>query len=167
MSFASGPLVLAALRKQIPDQERPFRLPGGHVVPMLAFWASNMIVYWSGWDIVWKLMVAVLLGFVLLGIFALTGQLTLPDLELPSGAAWLLPWLGGMTLVSWLGNFPEDPAKGNQMKIEFGWSFVVVGLLSVLVYVLAHRFRLTPEQAEHHIAASEREARVSEEQLAD
>lgn len=48
MSFASGPLVLAALRKQAPDAERPFRLPGGHVIPFLAFWASNMIVFWSG-----------------------------------------------------------------------------------------------------------------------
>jgi amino acid transporter len=165
MSFASGPLVLAALRKQAPEQERPFRLPGGHVIPVLAFWASNMIVYWSGWDIVWKLMVAVLLGFVLLGFFALTGQLTLPDLELPSGAVWLLPWLGGMTLISWLGKYPE-PAAGNRMKIEFGWSFVVVGALSVLVYVLAHRFRLTDEQAQRHIASTEREAEVTEEQIA-
>jgi amino acid transporter len=166
MSFASGPLVLAALRRQAPDRERPFRLPGGHAIPILAFWASNMIVYWSGWEIVWKLMVAVLLGFALLAIFALTGQITLPDLELPSGAAWLLPWLGGLTVVSWLGNFPE-PAKGNQMKIEFGWSFVVLGLLSLAVYALAYRFRLTPEQAERHIAATEKEAEVSDEQLAD
>ena len=39
LSFASGPLVLAALRAQIPDHERPFRVPGGHVIPFLAFWA--------------------------------------------------------------------------------------------------------------------------------
>ena len=29
LSFASGPLVLAAMRRQLPDHERPFRLPGG------------------------------------------------------------------------------------------------------------------------------------------
>src|SRR6185312_4490791 len=62
MSFASGPLVLASLRRQVPDHERPFRLPGGHLIPVLAFWCSNLIVYWSGWDIVWKLMLSVLLG---------------------------------------------------------------------------------------------------------
>jgi amino acid transporter len=164
MSFASGPLVLAALREQAPDQERPFRLPGGHAIPVLAFWASNMIVYWSGWDIVWKLMVAVLLGFLLLGVFAMTGQVRLPDLQLASGAAWLLPWLGGMTLISWLGNFPE-PAKGNQMHIPFGWSFVVVGALSLAVYLLAHRFRLSDEEARTHIASSEKEAEVTDDQL--
>ena len=65
---------MAALRKQIPDHERPFRLPGGHVIPFLAFWASNLIVYWSGWTTDWKLFVAVLIGFVLLGVFHGTGQ---------------------------------------------------------------------------------------------
>jgi amino acid transporter len=48
LSFASGPLALAALRKQIPDQPRPYRLPGGHVIPLLAFWASKLIVYGPG-----------------------------------------------------------------------------------------------------------------------
>ncbi|HET8561971.1 MAG TPA: APC family permease [Marmoricola sp.] len=165
MSFASGPLVLAALRDQDPDRERPFRLPGGHVIPVLAFWASNMIVYWSGWDIVWKLMVAVLLGFALLGIFMLTGKVQTPHLDLPSGAAWLLPWLGGMTLVSWLGKFPE-PYAGNLGALDFGWSFVVVFALSVAVYWLAYRFRLPAAAAQQHISGTEAEARVTEEQLA-
>ncbi|WP_310962756.1 APC family permease [Nocardioides terrisoli] len=166
MSFASGPLVLSALRKQQPDQERPFRLPGGHIIPVLAFWASNMIVYWSGWDVVWKLMVAVLLGFLLLGAFMLSGQVRLPDLELPSGAAWIVPWLGGVTLISWLGSFPE-PAAGNRMELGFGTSAGIMLVLSVVVYVLAHRFRLSPEQAARHIAETEKEAAVTDEQLAD
>ncbi|HET8602624.1 MAG TPA: APC family permease [Marmoricola sp.] len=165
MSFASGPLVLAALRDQDPDRERPFRLPGGHVIPVLAFWASNMIVYWSGWDIVWKLMVAVLLGFALLGLFLMTGKLEAPHLDFPSGAAWLLPWLGGMTLISWLGKFPE-PYAGNVGVLNFGWSFVVVFALSVGVYALAFRFRLPAAEAQRHINGTEREAAVTEEQLA-
>ncbi|HET9499557.1 MAG TPA: APC family permease [Marmoricola sp.] len=165
MSFASGPLVLVALRRQAPDQERPFRLPGGHVIPFLAFWASNMIVYWSGWDIVWKLMIAVLLGFVLLAISILMGNVHAPQLELPSGAAWLLPWLGGLTLVSWLGSFPE-PFQGNLGALNFEWSVVAVLALSVVVYLLAYRFRLGDEDARAHMAESEQEAAVEEEELA-
>ena len=165
MSFASGPLVLAALRTQVPDQERPFRLPGGHVIPVLAFWASNMIVYWSGWDIVWKLMVAVLLGLVLLAVSILTGQVKTPELDFPSGAAWLLPWLGGTTLVSWLGNFPDQPRAGNLGVLNFEVSALVVLVLSVGVYALAYRFRLSPEAAAEHIRASEKEAEVTDAQL--
>jgi len=164
LSFASGPLVLAAMRQQQPDRERPFRLPGGHVVPVLAFWASNMIVYWSGWDVDWKLMVAVLIGFVLLGVFTLTGQVHLPDMAFSSGAAWVIPWLAGLTVISYLGSFP-DPGAGNRGLLNFEWSALLIGVLSVVVYVLAYRFRLSPEEAARHIEATEEEARVEDEEL--
>jgi hypothetical protein len=134
------------------------------VVPILAFWSSNMIVYWSGWTTVWKLMVAVLLGFVLLGVFSLLGQVHMPDLALPSGAVWLLPWLAGVTLISWLGKFP-DPAAGNLGKLSFEWSAVAMLALTLLVYVLAYRFRLSPEEAARHIEQVEAEARVEEAEL--
>ncbi len=167
LSFASGPLVLAALRKQVPDQERPFRLPGGHVIPVLAFWCSNLIVYWSGWLTGWKLYVAVLLGFVLLAVFSVTGRVTAPSLDLKSGMAWLLPWLGGMALISYLGNFPEKSAgAGNLGLIGFGWAMVILFGLSVLVYVIAHKVRLSPEEAAVHIEQSRAEAEVEESELA-
>jgi len=165
LSFASGPLVLAAMRKQQPDRERPFRLPGGHVIPLLAFWASNMIVYWSGWDVNWKLMIAILIGFALLGAFTLAGQVHLPDMAFGSGAAWVLPWLAGMTLISYFGSYP-DPSAGNRGDLSFAGSAILVGLLSALVYVLAYRFQLSPEEAERHIAQTQQEARVEEEELA-
>jgi len=165
MSFASGPLVLAAMRKQQPDRERPFRLPGGHIIPVLAFWASNMIVYWSGWDVDWKLMVAVLIGFVMLGIFTVAGQVHLSDMAFLSGAAWVLPWLVGVTVISYFGSYPA-PGAGNRGDLSFGWSFALMGVLSVIVYLLAYRFRLSPEEAARHIADTEEEAQVSDEQLA-
>jgi amino acid transporter len=168
LSFASGPLVLSALRQQVPDQHRPFRLPGGHVIPVLAFWSSNLIIYWSGWDIVWKLMVAVLLGFLMLALFKVTGRVTSPSMDFASGAAWVLPWLVGMTLISYFGNFPDaSEGVGNVGAINFEWAFVVILALSVVVYALAQRFRLSPEAAEEHIASSRHEAEVSDEQLAE
>ena len=52
------------------------RFAGGRVARLprpLGFFVANLVVYWSGWTTVWKLMVAVLIGFVLLpvGFFAL------------------------------------------------------------------------------------------------
>ena len=49
LSFGSGPIVHAAMRRQMPDLERPFKLPFGDVIPFLAFYSSNLIVYWAGW----------------------------------------------------------------------------------------------------------------------
>ncbi len=165
LSFASGPLVMVALRDQVPDEERPFRLPGGHVIPMMAFFGSNLIIYWSGWDIVWKLMVSVVLGFVLLGIFAATGRITAPRMDFKAGATWLLPWLAGLTLISFMGKFPEDPMKGNRGWLNFETSIGVILVFSVLIYLIAYAVRLSPEDARENIEQVREEAAVEEEQL--
>ncbi|MCB0896207.1 MAG: APC family permease [Nocardioides sp.] len=163
LSFASGPLVHAALRKQLPDAERPFRVPGGHVIPFLAFWASNLIVYWSGWDIVWKLAVAVAIGFVLLPIYHLLGQDT-PKLDLRSGASWVVPWLVGLVVISWVGNYPE-PAAGNLNVLGFGTAIPVLFVFSGLIYALALRFPLSRPEIEAHIERSMQESEEEEQTL--
>ncbi|MGH8162108.1 MAG: APC family permease, partial [Gammaproteobacteria bacterium] len=66
LSFGSGPLALLAMRRQLPRQNRPFRLPVAHGLAYLGFLSASLIVFWSGWDIVWKLMIAVILGYVIL-----------------------------------------------------------------------------------------------------
>ncbi|MFL6172616.1 MAG: APC family permease [Marmoricola sp.] len=164
LSFASGPLVLVALRKQVPDQERPFRLPGGHVIPFLAFWSANLVVYWSGWTTVWKLMVAVLIGFVLLGIFKVTGAIKEQSLDLRAGA-WVFPWLAGLTLISYIGNYPE-PAAGNRDALGFVSATGLVLLLSAGIYLMAYRFRLSPEEARAYIEECVDEAKVEDSELA-
>ena len=166
LSFASGPLVLSALRKQQPDTERPFKVPGGHVIPLLAFFCSNLIVYWSGWLVNWKLFVAVLLGFVLLGVFHATGKVTAPRLDFKAGAAWLLPWLGGLALISYLGSFPEKSAgAGNLGLFSFEVSIPVILVFSVIVYAIALATALPTHEAEEHIEQSREEAAVEEKDL--
>jgi amino acid transporter len=160
LSFASGPLVLVALRKQVPDQARPFRIPGGHVIPFLAFFGANLIVYWSGWTTVWKLMVAVLIGFVLLGAFVGSGQMKGKSLNFRA-SAWVLPWLAGLTVISYIGNYPE-PKAGNLNSLNFGLSTALILLLSAGIYAMAYRFRLSPEEAQAYIEESLAEAHVEE-----
>ena len=159
LSFGSGPLVLAAMRRQLPDQERPFRLPGGHTIPLLAFWSSNMIVYWSGWDIVWKLMASVVIGLVLLVVFELTGK-DRPALEWRAGASWLVPWLVGLTIISWLGDY-----GGGTGVLHFGTAIPVVLVFSVIVYAIAYAVRLDPASVKAHVEASSHEAAVEEAEL--
>ncbi|HET8601348.1 MAG TPA: APC family permease [Segeticoccus sp.] len=158
MSFASGPLVLSAMRKQIPDQHRPFRVPGGHVIPVLAFFSSNLIVIWSGWTTVWKLMVAVLLGLVLLGFFQLRKDT--PRMELGSGAVWYLPWLAGLTIVSYVGDY-----GGGRGWLTFGWSIPVLFVFSVLIYALAQWSRLSADRVQEHIDESVAAAEVEAEEV--
>ena len=53
-----------ALRHQKPDAERPYRLPWAPVLAPASFVSASLIIYWSGWEVDWKLMVAVVLGYL-------------------------------------------------------------------------------------------------------
>jgi amino acid transporter len=166
LSFGSGPLVLAALRREIPDYERTFRLPFGDVLPFLAFYASNMIVYWAGWKVDWKLFVTVLIGFVLLAIFQLTDRGDAPAMDWRAGATWVIPWLAGLCLISYLGSYPEQSSNaGNRGDITFGWGFLAMLALSALVYWLALRVRLPRPRVEQNIADITAEAEYEEAEL--
>lgn len=146
MSFGSGPLTMMALRRELPGYPRPFRLRGGWIVPYLAFLSSNLIVFWSGWDVVWKLMLAVLFGFVLLAIHERGWSRHTPKLDLRAGF-WMLPWLGGMTLISWLGRYPEiDKHAGNLGYLHLVSGVIVIVIFSALIMWLAHAFRLRGQQ---------------------
>ena len=159
LSFASGPLVLSALRRQLPDHPRPFRLPGGDVVAFLAFYGSNLIVYWTGWTTDWKLFVAVLIGFALLAVFTATGRVT-SHMEWRSGATWVLPWLCGLALISYLGAYGDGLGV-----IGFGAAFPVIGVFSLIIFMLAVRVRLVPERAAEHVEHSRAEAEGEEHEL--
>jgi len=158
LSFATGPLVLGALRKSLPEAERPYRMPGGHVMAFLAFWAANLVIYWSTWPVDWKLFVAVLIGFALLPVYHLTGT-ELPPLDLRSGATWMLPWLGGLALISYLGNY------GGRGVLTFGTAVPIIFVFSLAIYALAMWSRLSPEEMERHIEASRAESAEEEQEL--
>jgi amino acid transporter len=136
LSFGSGPLVWAALRKELPDRERPFRLWGGHLIPFLAFFSANMIVYWAGWDTNWKLFAAIVLGLVLLGVYKVAGR-DLPPMDWRAGA-WVLPWLGALALISYFGSYGDSAEKAFGLGIGALLTLVV----SVVVYLAAYKLRL-------------------------
>src|SRR3712207_3789741 len=71
------------------DHPQPFRLPAAEVVAVAAFVVANLIIYWTGWDVLWRLYIAIAVGFVLLGI----GHIVNPSEFLPR-----LDWRGGFLL---------------------------------------------------------------------
>ena len=95
MGYATVPLAFGALRRQEPNLERPFKLPAGEVLAPTAFIAANLLIYWAGWTVIWKLFVAIGLGFVLLAVAHAT-----------NGSGRPLEWRGsrgyGRTSQAWL-----------------------------------------------------------------
>jgi amino acid transporter len=151
LSFGSGPLALLAMRKQLPDQNRPFKLPAVHLLAYLGFLASNLIIYWSGWNIIWQLMIAVLIGYIILILHETANRGKTPKLEFRSGA-WVVVWLVGLTFISWLGAYPAmGKHAGNQGLISIGWGIPILAIFSALVTWLAVSQRLPVDKVTAHL----------------
>jgi len=143
LSFGCGPLVLLAMRKQLPEQARPFTLGKlGPAVAFIAMWSTNLIVYWTGWDTNWKLFLAIVLGYVLMAVHHATSQRETPALDFKHGW-WVLVWFAGLALVSYLGDYPKkEEDAGNLGVLGLGLGAVATFLLSALVIWLALRSTL-------------------------
>ncbi len=159
IAYAMAPLAMGALRLQDPTRARPFRLPGGTVLAPLGFIVANEIILFSGWAVVWKLIVAIMIGFVLLAIsFATSRPARRPSLDLAS-AAWLWPYLLGLSAISYLSSFdvhtlstvPLVGLTGPRNALPFGWDILAMALFSLVIYALAIRVRLPDERVNAYI----------------
>ncbi|MCQ9164836.1 MULTISPECIES: APC family permease [unclassified Arthrobacter] len=157
LSFGSGPLVVATLRRQMAGRARPFKLPGGYTIPLIAFYCANLIVYWGGWTTNMKIFITILLGYILLVIFEFTGdRKTKPKLDFRAGAIWLIPWLVLVGVQSWL----MDPAEH---PVLFWWAFLSNAVITVVVFILALNSHLPLAKVQQYIDDAEEESRDEEE----
>jgi amino acid transporter len=158
IGYAAVPLAFGAMRRQEPDHPRPFRLPAGEVLAPLAFIVANLVIYWSTWDVVWKVLVAMALGLVLLVV----GHIVNPSELTPSldwrGGSWVWPYFIGLGLLSYLS--PTD--FGGIGVIPYPWDILVLAVFSIAIYYYAMSVRLTTEEVRGHVADAREEAEEEE-----
>ncbi|MEU6477110.1 APC family permease [Streptomyces sp. NPDC047017] len=148
LMYAGAPLAYGVFADRLPHHERPYRLPGGKVISPVSFVVANLIIYWAGWDTLWRLGIAIVLGYLLLGGYALYAtRKGLPDAPRMDfkAAQWLPGYLVGMGLISWQGGF------GGQGHIGLWWDMAVVAAFSVGVYYWAKATASGPEEIERSI----------------
>lgn len=158
ISFGAGPLVVGALRRQLPDQPRPFRVPGRDVLPYLAFLASSLLVFWAGWAINEKMFIALLIGYVVFSVYSMTARRRLPSLDFKAGS-WFLLWIVGLAVISYFGDIdPAAPAApgllldGGDGPLGLLTGGLVVAVFSAVVYVYAMATRLPARKAAANIS---------------
>ncbi len=137
LMYAGAPLAMSAFRKELPEADRPYRVPGGEVVSPIAFIIANMLIYWSGFETVWKLGVVIVIGYVLIGFFMAFDQ-NRPPLDWKS-ATWLPVYLVGLGVISWQGQFSGGAVAAplNTGRIPFWWDMLVVAVFSLIIYYWA------------------------------
>ncbi len=109
LMYAMAPLSLAGLRKQDPDRPRFYRLPAAGVLCPLAFVCANCIVYFAGFSTIFWLYVLVVIGFLAFAGYQASipaDRRTIIDWR---ASQWLLPWLAGLIIISWLGRYDGSP----------------------------------------------------------
>ena len=114
LMYAGAPLSLGAFRGQVPDANRPYRMPTARVLAPAAFVVADLLIYWSGFEVVWKLGIVLVLGYVIMGIF-MAFDPQRPQLDWKS-AVWLPAWLIGMGIISWQGLY-SSTVSGRQAPV--------------------------------------------------
>lgn len=148
LMYAGAPLAYGVFAERMPHLERPYRLPAGKVLAPLSFVVANLIIYWAGWDTLWRLGAAILLGYLLLGVYAWYAVANeLPDAPRLDwkAAQWLPVYLLGLGLISWQGGF------GGQAHLGLWWDMLVVTAFSLVIYYWAKATASRPEDIERSI----------------
>jgi amino acid transporter len=145
LMYAGAPLSLAAFRKRLPDQERPFRLPAAGIMAPIAFSISGLIILWTTWDTDWKLGVSIVIGYVILiGNRVLNlNQEHQPMLDWRA-ASWLPVYLVGMGIIVYISSFGpmDDPV------LPFLWDMLVTVVFSFAIFFWAIQVSLSREKIE-------------------
>ena len=148
LMYAGAPLAYGVFKDRLPNMERPYRLPAGHILAPVSFAIANFIIYWAGWDTLWRLGIAIIIGYVLLGSYAMyavrKGLPNAPKLDWKA-AQWMPVYLLGMGVISWQGGF------GGQGHIALWWDLVIIAAFSIVIYYWARSTAAPAAEIEQNI----------------
>jgi amino acid transporter len=149
LMYAGGPLSMGAFRGQVPDAPRPYRMPAAAVLAPAAFVVADLLIYWSGFEVIWKLGVVLVIGYVIMGIL-IARDPQRPPLDWKN-ALWMPAWLVGMGIISWQGQYSgtsdEHPLPPtNTFNIPFWWDILAVAGFSLIIWFWAMATKLPREE---------------------
>ena len=135
------PLTLMALRRQKHENylETSFQIPYYKLFSFVAFYISNMMLYWCGWEMIFKLDIVIGIGlFFFLGFSLLHKRRFFPHSKtsLP-----LFIYLIGMSFFSKIGSY------GNGLGImSLPQEFLFIFLFSIGVFLLSAKFSFQSDE---------------------
>lgn len=139
LSFAFGPVALLVMRRQEPTRFRPVRLPMVTTFATIAFILVGFVVYWTGWQTNWKIMLVAMAGLLILAVTRRMKGGSKEPLQLRA-SAWIWPYYAGLAVLSYVGNY-----GGGLGLISDGWDMLILTIFSLVIFRLAIRLRLESE----------------------
>lgn len=140
--YAFAPVSLEALIRRHAGRAHPYRVPWPQVLTPFGFVAANLIIYWSGFEAIWKILTAILIGRVIFEI-ALHRSKSLRfrrDLDWRA-ASWIWPWLIGLVVLGLLGRYGNG-----SLNILPEWvDILFVVAFALLIFYYAVSLSMSPE----------------------
>jgi amino acid transporter len=161
--YAGAPVALGAMRKQKPDLPRSYRLPIAGIFAPLAFAGAGWVILFSGWQTYSTLVVALLLGYALIGLsyaFRLNPRAPAMDWE---AAPWIIVWIIGMGVISYLADFGPGGIiggigffkhvldKGGTDDIGLWGGIIASGVFNTIIYYWAVATRLSGDKVDEYV----------------
>jgi hypothetical protein len=128
-------------------------MPYPKVLNPLGFISANLIIYWSGFDSLWKLVAAIFLGRIIYEVMlGRTDTAGRSDFDFRA-ASWIWPWFVGILTLSVMGRY------GHGHNILPNWIDIgAVALFSLIIYYWAISLAQSPERVREAVRADEEAA---------
>lgn len=136
LSYGIGPICLLALRKTQPQTLRPFKLEGSLVFCGLAFYVANLMLYWCGFAVIWKLYLAIVVGFIVYFCYQ-KFNIRSENYSL----YWFFSYITMLLLLSYLGPF------GGIALLKFPLGMIILFPFSLVMLCLS-QYGLVTKQVE-------------------
>ncbi len=151
LMYCGAPLSLTAFRRRLPDAPRPYRMPAAFIISPLAFIVASLLIYWSGFEALWKLGICIVIGYVIIGVcMAFDAERPRLGRKEVVAAAWLPVYIIGMGLISWNGQFSGGATLPplNTGRIPFWVDIPVVAAWSLIIFAWAYFASLPRDEME-------------------
>jgi amino acid transporter len=146
LTYIMAPVCMVILRKQLPDFKRPFKLPFGYLWSYIAFFLCNLIIYFSGWQVIRKISVFFIFCFIIILLYSFINRKGKSNEFGWKTSIWLWPYLCGMTVVSYIGDF-----GGGYKIVSNSADIEIIALLTLLIMMLALMFKLPSKEINSNI----------------
>jgi amino acid transporter len=136
LGYIVGPLALVAMYQPSSQHWSKVKRAGIWLLCMVAFTICNLMIFWSGWNVLNKMLLLFLVGYIFLFIknqmSTHTRFITKADVFKGS---WMIIYGIGMGLISYFGSF------GGKGIIPFGLDFMMISIWSVIIFLMAYFFQ--------------------------
>jgi amino acid transporter len=150
--YAFAPVSLYALKRRHEARNHPYNVPWPKVLIPFGFIAANLIIYWSGFEAIWKLLTAIFLGRIIFEI-ALRRSKNLAarkDIDWRA-ASWIWPWLIGMLIIGLMGRY----GTGSLLILPEWWDIATVIVFSLVIFYYSSSLAMTTAQIEDAVGDDE------------